>query len=99
MMGSHFTDAEITFRQRLLECLRFRATGGPRTWGEYMRCARWWELEARRGYPSSADSLRYANNMRWAAELAREHGPGTWQELLRRSGAKNPEDQRGKKKR
>lgn len=68
--GTHYTDAEISLRQRLLECRTFSARG-PRTWGEYMRCARWWELEARRGYASSEDSLRYASNMRWAAEAAR----------------------------
>lgn len=62
-----------------------------RTRAEYRRCARWWELEAKRGYPSSADSLRYARNMRWAAELAGLHGPGTWLELIKRAGVKNPE--------
>lgn len=89
MIGTHYTDAEITMRQRLLECLVF-AGRGPRTWGEYMRSARWWELEARRGYASSANSLRYARNMEWAAELAREFGPGTWLELLKRSGHRSP---------
>lgn len=84
--AAHLTDEAITFRQRLLEC---RAS--PCTWGEYMRVARWWELEALRGYASSADSLRYAANMRWAAELAREFGPGSWSQLLRRSGRRNPE--------
>jgi hypothetical protein len=29
--------------------------------------------------------------MRWAAELAGIFGPGTWLELLKRSGHKNPE--------
>ena len=32
-MGPHFTDDEITFRQRLLECWTFTRAGGPRTWG------------------------------------------------------------------
>lgn len=83
--AAHLTDESITFRQRLLEC---RAS--PQTWGEYMRVARWWELEGLRGYPSSGDSLRYAANMRWAAELTHEYGPGTWSQLLQRSGHWNP---------
>ena len=33
------------------------------------RNARWWELEARRGYPSSDSSLEYARNLRWLVEL------------------------------
>lgn len=63
----------------------------PRTRAEYRVRARWWELEARRGYGSSKASLRYAQNMRWAAELAGLYGPGTWRELLQRSGHPNPE--------
>ena len=31
--------------------------------------ARWWELEAQRGYPSSDKSREYAANMRWLIEL------------------------------
>lgn len=53
----------------------------PRTAGEYRRVARWWELEARRGYPSANSALLYALNMRWAAECANLHGPGTWIQL------------------
>lgn len=33
------------------------------------RNARWWELEAMRGYPSADDSRRYARNLRWLVEL------------------------------
>jgi hypothetical protein len=62
-----------------------------RTRADYRRTARWWELEARRGYASHRASLRYAANMRWAAELVREYGEGTWLELLARSGHRNPE--------
>lgn len=81
----HVTDAEIALRQRLLECRPL-----PRTWGEYMRCARWWELEAMRAYASSPSSMRTARVMRWAAELAREFGPATWRELLERAGHPEP---------
>jgi hypothetical protein len=63
----------------------------PRTNAEYRRIARWWELEAMRGYPSAEDSLRYARNCRWAAELAGLFGPGTWLELLVRSGHPHPD--------
>ncbi len=71
-----------------------------RTASDYLRSARWWELEACRGYTdhvdergedSSARSRRYARNSRWAAELAAEHGPGTWLELLVRSGNPHPD--------
>lgn len=67
----------ITIAQ--LRTMRGRVTPGDRA--TYRRLARWWELEARRGYSSSVDSLRYAANMRWAAEIAGQHGPGTWPEL------------------
>lgn len=78
---------EITWRQR---CIRHRSAF-PRKPRQYMAASRWLALEAKRGYPSSADSLRYAANMRWAAELARVHGPGTWLELIARAGVRNPE--------
>lgn len=74
--------------------LRLPFVASPRTRREYRIKARWWDLEARRGYPSSPDSLRYAANMRWAAELAGLHGPGTWLELIQRAGTKNPEGKR-----
>lgn len=61
-----------------------------RTPRDYRRTARWWELEAQRGYPSSSASARYGRNMRWAAELAGIYGPGTWLELMSRAGVKNP---------
>jgi hypothetical protein len=52
--------------------------------------ARWWELEARRGYPSSNKSREHTSNLRWLTELlgngvditrpfhelVREHGGG-----------------------
>lgn len=68
-----------------------RAPSSPQLARHYRLVARWWELEARRGYDSSADSRRYAENMDWAAELVALFGPGTWTELLDRSGCKNPE--------
>lgn len=58
-----------------------------RTRADYRRAARWYELEARRGYASSAETLCDAANMRWAAELAGIHGPGTWSELLEAANA------------
>lgn len=33
------------------------------------RRARWWDLEATRGYPSSSKSREYAMNIRWLVEL------------------------------
>ena len=86
---------EITQRQRWLP--RHLMVASPRTRLQYLCVARWWELEARRGYASSADSLRYAANLRWAAELARDHGPGTWSELIARAGVENPEAHRAAK--
>ncbi len=71
---------EITEAQRRID---YRpATLRSRT--DYRRAARWWELEARRGYPSSPDALRYARNMRWAAELTETYGEGTWLDLHER---------------
>lgn len=78
---------EISWRQR---CIRHRCAS-PRKPRQYMASARWWSLEARRGYTSSAASLRYAANMRWAAGLARQHGAGTWLELIARADVPNPE--------
>lgn len=81
----------ISAAQRRLRPGRLQLAFTTRTEIEYRRLARWWELEARRGYSSTPSSLRYARNMRWAAELARAHGPGTWPELIARAGVKNPE--------
>lgn len=66
---------------------RRRISLTPRTRREFQRLARWWELEARRGYPSSKMSLEYAANMRWAAETAGLLGDGTWLELRARVSA------------
>jgi hypothetical protein len=81
------TDEQITEAQRRIGPM----LATPRTRDDYRRRARWWELEARRGRGSSEQSARYARNMRWAAELTESHGPGTWLELLARSGNPNPE--------
>jgi hypothetical protein len=63
----------------------------PRAPLEYHRLALWWDLESCRGSACAEASRGYARNMRWAAELAGIFGPGTWLELLKRSGHKNPE--------
>ena len=55
-----------------------------RTPQDYRRTARWWELEALRGYECAEESRQYGRNMRWAAELAGIYGPGTWLELKAR---------------
>lgn len=87
MLGRRDEQARITAAQR-----RLRPGWRPtRTRAQYLRNATWWELEARRGYPSSVDSARYARNMRWAAELTVFHGAGTWRELIARAGVQNPE--------
>lgn len=78
----------LTQQQLRLRCLRSLT---PRTRRDYLRRSRWWVLEASRGYPSAPESRRYALNMRWAAELAALHGPGTWLELIDLAGAPNPE--------
>lgn len=41
----------------------------PRTRRDLRVVARWWELEAMRGYPTSDKSREYAANMRWLVEL------------------------------
>ena len=79
--------ARITARQLALPPTNWRSRVTPVTRYDYLRHARWWELEAQRGYESNARSVEYARNMRWAAELAGIHGPGTWSELLQRSRA------------
>jgi hypothetical protein len=61
-----------------------------RTRRDYRCAARWWELEAKRGYASAHLSLEYAENMRWFAELVSIYGEGTVAELLGRSGFPNP---------
>lgn len=76
-MSRLVTDEEITAAQIRLSPQAVTA----RTRLDYRKRARWWELEARRGYSSSSDSLRYAANMRWAAELAGIYGNETWLEL------------------
>ena len=81
------TPDEITAAQ--LRIPRHLRVMTPRTRMQYLAAARWWELEALRGYPSAKDSLRYARHMRWAAELAL-YKPGTWLELVQRVGIKNP---------
>lgn len=82
------TDQEhITERQRHLPEIDWREWVTPTRWKSYMRHMCWWRLEAMRGAPSSAKSLEYARNMRWAAEHAREK-PGTWLEIVARVGAR-----------
>jgi hypothetical protein len=86
--------AEQRRQQRITElqlALVPRRVVTPRTRREYLRTGRWLALEASRGYPSSPASTRYAQNMRWAAELAALHGPGSWLELVGRAGVRNPE--------
>lgn len=76
MTGDEITAAQMRLRLRAVT---------PRNRGDYLRHARWWRLEARRGYPSSHKSLEYAQNMIWAAEWAGLTGPGTWLELKERA--------------
>lgn len=80
------TPAQIDEAQR-----RIRVPAFPRTHRDYRKVARWWELEAMRGYPSAEASRGYARNMRWAAELAGLFGPGDFLELLVRSGHPHPD--------
>lgn len=61
-----------------------------RTRGNYRRNARWWELEAARGYRSAWRSRVYARTLRWCSELAGIYGDGTFPELLARSGYSHP---------
>lgn len=77
------TPDEITEAQRRIG----RSLAIPRTRTEYRKAARWWELEARRMYPSHRASLMYARNLRLLAELAGIYGPGTLADLRERSGA------------
>lgn len=66
-----------------------------RTRDDFRRVARWWELEALRGYShdagdkmtSSQKSALYGRNMRWCAEVVLMTGrPGTFTELCERKG-------------
>jgi hypothetical protein len=80
------TEEEITEAQRRI---------GPRsitnrTRRDYRVCARWYELNAKRGYQSAHLDLEYAENMRWLAELVTIYGEGTPLELFARSGIPNP---------
>jgi hypothetical protein len=71
-------------RQELISAMQRRLRWlpvSPRTQRQYRRLALWWDLEAMRDCPSSDRSREYARNMRWAAEMAWLHGPGTWLEL------------------
>lgn len=46
----------------------------PTAPAHFRAVARWWELEARRGYPSSRKSLLYATNMLHAADARERDG-------------------------
>lgn len=59
------TQAQITEMQQRLAPMPVTA----RTRRDFRRLARWWELEAMRGYPSSEKSREYGANMRWLVEL------------------------------
>lgn len=58
---------------------------------ELRRRARWWELEAMRGYASSERSRQYAANLRWLVELM-DNGHRvtgvTFEGLVRQHGAR-----------
>ena len=41
----------------------------PKTRADFRRIARWWDLEAMRGYESSGRSRQYAANQRWIVEM------------------------------
>ena len=71
--------------------LRTKASFPLRTRRDYRRAARWWELEAMRGYDSAPRSRAYAATMRWAAELTRIYGDGLFSELLAKAGVNAPE--------
>jgi hypothetical protein len=87
-LASPAQQAWLTARQRALGRIAYSEPRSPR---EYRLCGCWWKLESLRGYDSSPASARYARNMFWAAELASEHGPAPWLDLLKRARVKNPE--------
>jgi hypothetical protein len=61
----------VTRAQRFLRELReyHGCVAVPRLRAHYRWIARWWELEAMRGYESSDRSREYAANYRWLVEL------------------------------
>lgn len=73
-MGDAYQASITVMQQRL----RPRLVVTPRTQREFIRVARWWELEAMRGYDNGIDeygmnsshhAMMYGANMRWCAEL------------------------------
>lgn len=60
------------------EQLRLRKAYPPRSAEDFFATARWWELEAARGYPSSRRSLLYATNMLHAAQARLADGTTRW---------------------
>lgn len=70
-------DREITAAQLHVsdnERKRGRSLFMPGDARGYRAVARWLELEARRRYPSYRETLEYAQNQRWMAELVNLHG-------------------------
>lgn len=66
------TQGQIAEAQLRLHSHRWHPpmSGQPRSErSEIRRVARWWEMEAMRGYPSSDKSREYAANQRWLVEL------------------------------
>lgn len=63
--GDPITDQQMALQSASIE---------PQTAEEFFRCARWWELEAMRGYPSSDDSLVYAITMSEAGKARQADG-------------------------
>lgn len=61
----------VTQAQRFIRQLReyHGCVAVPRVRAHYRWIARWWELEAMRGYESSGRSLEYAANYRWLVEM------------------------------
>lgn len=70
-------DREVSEAQRLVsasERKRGHALHMPKDARGFRACARWLELEARRKYPSYKETLEYAQNQRWCAEMVNLHG-------------------------
>ncbi|MGO9287905.1 MAG: hypothetical protein ACLQIJ_04020 [Polyangia bacterium] len=59
-----------------------------RTRDDYRRAARWWSLESKRpNAHNPQEAAGYAKNMRYAAALVEQFGPGAWTELHARKAA------------
>jgi hypothetical protein len=80
-------DRRVSAAQRIVsqaERRRGAILMSPKDARGYRAWASWLELEAKRRYPSWRETLEYAKNQRWMAEMVNLHGLEKAQEIGRK---------------